>query len=159
MTKKTIALLLALILSLFLFSCKKEVVMEHCEVRMTLSREFERIENSDFDVAYSDGELVIGFTRISYSAAATEGIPASLSEEAFARLYADKVGLSRDLISSYGDFTYLSCMLESYHRSTDVFIRTPYAYFIVSFTHKEGGKWTLEKTLSLLKEISLNEDY
>ena len=153
--KRLVIFLLLLLIPSSVVSCSREVKMEHCELGITLSRDFEEVSDSDYDVAYSDGELVVGFTRISFAAAANEGIPASLSEIAFARLYADKVGISRDKILEYGEFNYITLKLDNGYRSTEVFLRTPYAYFIVSFVHRDGGGWNLEKTLKLLSDIYL----
>ena len=157
MRVRLIALVLALVS--LLTSCSRdkdeEVRMEHCELGIKLSERFERVDSVDYDLAYSDGKLVVGFTRISFTAAAAEEIPSSLSEMAFARLYADKVDISRDLIKEYREFVYITLLLTNGYRSTEVFLRTHYAYFIVSFVHLEGGDWDLEETLRLTKDIYL----
>ena len=165
MIKRIISLLLLFALPITLLSCSggsdtadKTVLMKHAEISMELPSDFKPISDSGYDAAYSDGELVVGLTRISYTAAANEGIPASLSDMAFARLYADKLELPRGLISEHGDFVYISYSARSGYRTTEVFLRTSYAYFVISFVHATDGEWTLDRALSMLDGVSLNED-
>ena len=55
MIKKTVAILLAVILSLSLFSCSDELpIFSHCELTIDLSDSFYEIENENFDVTYTD---------------------------------------------------------------------------------------------------------
>ena len=164
MIRKIFSVLQTVILLFGLCACgadkadENKTVLKHGEISIELSSDFEEMDASGYDAACSDGELVVGLTRISYTAAANEGIPASLSELAFARLYADKLGLSRGLISDYGDYVYISYSPATGYKTTEVFLRTSYAYFIISFVHSTDGNWTLDKTLSMLGNVYLNED-
>ena len=158
MIRRAFCLLIAAFISLSLIACSGETVMEHCEIGMRLSSRFEVAELLGYDVAYSDGDLVVALTRISFTAAADEGIPASLSPEAFARLYVDKIGLSRESVREYGDFPYVAYTVGD-AEVIEAFLRTPYAYFIVSFFRTDTTKWSFEEALSLVESIYLKEDF
>lgn len=159
MAKRLLFPLIAILLVLSLASCKREVKMEHCELGILLPEDF-ALHNAEgtFDLAYSDGELVVGLVRLSYDAAILDGIPATLTREEFARFYLAESGKETKGIFEYGDchyFTYTEVNGGISYRYTHTFYTTPYAYFVISFISYESGQWGLEQTLSLTKSVYL----
>ena len=86
MIKRVLSLFLgmAMLLSL-LVSCSSERIFNHCELYLTLSRDFEDVGSSDsFDLLLSNGDVSVGVARISFAAAYENGISDTLTDRAFA---------------------------------------------------------------------------
>ncbi len=150
------ALLLATIFTLA--SCSREVRAEHCELGILLPSGFELLDaEGAFDLAYSDGELTVGITRVSFAVLVDSGISATLSPREFAAVYRNAAGISKKVFD-YGDTAYYSYTENAggiSYRYTPTFIRTPYAYFIITFIAREGGAWDIESALALTAKVYL----
>ena len=158
--KRTVSLLLFTVICILTFaSCKREVRMEHCELGILLTSEFEPYDtDGTFDVAYTDGELIVGMSRVSYPAGLEDGIASTLTARAFASLYAERSGRGDEAIFDYGDcayFSYVGAANRNIYRYTHTFYKTPYAYFVISFISSEGGVWSVEDTLKLTDRVYL----
>jgi len=152
--KRTVFCIALFALCFSLFSCSGEVRAEHCELGILLPRGFDKKDTDGvFDVVYSDGELTVGITRISYASLVDEGISPTLSPRAFAELYKRGEGIDKT-VHEYGDTVYYTYTLGS-ERYLPTFYRTPYAYFIITFAFAEGGAWDIEGALELTNTVYL----
>lgn len=125
-----------LVISL-LVSCSGERSFNHCELYITLPREFEDVGSSDsFDLLLSNGDVSIGIARMSFSAALNNGIADTLTDMAFAEFFIAQSGKQLTVYNRKG-VPYVSyseahdgkeyyCMA-SFHRSL-------YAYFFVLYS-------------------------
>ncbi|MBQ7332814.1 MAG: hypothetical protein IJW38_00520 [Clostridia bacterium] len=133
MIKKLFALLLALTLTASLFSCDKEKVFGHAELRISLDGDFSEFEAESFDAAYANEEAVVGILRISYEAAYNSGIPDFLTTEQFAKLYMKQTGRVSEIKTyrgtPYYEYTDLTGGVENSYIAS--FYRSKYAYFAV----------------------------
>ena len=102
-----------------------------------LPHRFEKTEtNGAFDVAYTDGEAVVGITRMSFDAAIDDGIPSTLSPLRFAEEYKSRTGLDDYLVKERGDVPYITYYTRDgteIYMHTTAFYKSYYAYFAVSF--------------------------
>lgn len=163
MKRYAIAILAVLTLISTLCSCSREVGREYCEFGISLPKEYkEQDSGGSFDAAYSNGEAVVGITRISFEAAVLDGIPATLSPLKFAELYKERTDRDWCRVILLGDVPYIT-----YPSSSDSgkvytyligFYRTPYAYFTVTFvTEEKNGEKYQEEFLSLLNKAYIIE--
>ena len=141
-----ITALLLLLVSLlpFCIGCKKklvEPVYGHCEGTIELPPSFSVYEAGDaYDVAYSDGTVVVGILRLSYAAMESEGVPSSMSPKAFADKYYRVValeGITATETRELGDVIYytyeLPGELGTSYTYMPTFYFTPYAYFVITY--------------------------
>ena len=137
-------LLLVVIAASVLFGCKKDVkkrVYGHCELTLDLPPRFSDYDSGDtYDAAYSDGEVLVGFLRLSFDVCRTEGIPTTMSPRAFADHYYRTVALEGIEVGetrSDGDVVYYTYELSTEsgkgYTYMPTFYFTPYAYFIVTY--------------------------
>ena len=137
--KRFFALFLLVASLLFVTSCK-DVRAGWCELWLVFPHSYEKIEtDGSFDAAYSDGEAVVGITRMSFEAAIDDGIPTTLTPLRFAEEYKSRVGLDDYTVKERGDVPYLVY----YTREDDgiythlaSFYKSYYAYFAVTFVCK-----------------------
>ena len=133
--------------------------MEHCELGITLPKGFSKYDSGGtFDVAYTDGDLIVGMVRVSFSAGMNDGISATLTSHSFGEVYCLRAGLEDKTVFDYGDTSYVSYTntVEGYkYRYTHTFYTTPYAYFIISFISHDGGIWGVEDALKLTGGVYL----
>lgn len=138
--------LLLLIVSLLslVVGCKKKIVEPvygHCEARIELPASFSLYEAADaYDVAYSDGTVVVGILRLSYTAMESEGVPSSMSPKAFADRYYRIValeGITATETREVGDVVYYTYELPGDYGTSytymPTFYFTPYAYFVITY--------------------------
>jgi hypothetical protein len=152
------ALLLLLLLTFALGSCGRDVFAEHCEIGIRLPEDFEKIDtDAAFDLAHSDGELVVGITRLSFDAVYESGIPATVSVREFAELYQVSSGM-KQIIYDFGDTVYYSYEIEKngvIYEYIPTFWRTPYAYFIITFITHGASEWSADEALKLTEGVYL----
>lgn len=135
---KSLAIILAAVL--ILTACVTEERYGHCELFIKLPESFDEYDSGGvYDVAYSDGPMIVGFLRISYDVCVDEDIPAMMSPIYFAPLYKE-LALSDAVVSELresGDVPYYVYTLESggdtAHTYVATFYFTPYAYFVITY--------------------------
>ena len=142
-----VALLLASLISLFSCSTRRT----HCEISIDLPSSFTDYDaGKSFDLAYSDGSIIVGILRLSHDACIADSVPTTLSAEKFAEFYRSRSAGVSDLgeVETYGDVAYFTYTLEAdnggkyYYMPT--FYTSPFAYFLISFitdyNFREGAK-------------------
>ena len=139
--RASLALLLLLSLALCaLVGCKEEAVYGHCELTLDLPGRFEECDAGDaYDVAYTDGTVIVGILRISYEASSSEGSPTTLTPRKFADRYRTLAleGVETTETREQGDVAYFTYSLSSPGGKgftyMPTFYFTPYAYFVVTY--------------------------
>lgn len=172
------AVILVISVVFSLTSCSRGRVLEYCELSITLPSELREIRDKEelssllADAAATDGELTVTLARLSFLAALEDGIPDTLGPEAFARVFAVRSGLKLygdptasggDItvqISDYGDAVYYTYGYSDSEsgtpmRAVNAFYRTPYSYFVISFTAPYWGEWTLEEMLATTSSVTV----
>ena len=132
---------LILIASLLLLSSCGTEKFTYCELRLPLGSEFRSEESDGFDATYTDGDATVFVTRISFEAAFADGIPDTYSPLAFARFYQlnnSHEGLEIDTSSHVPRYSYTGSDGEATLFMMHTFYRTPYAYFVVTYSCDEG---------------------
>ena len=126
-----IALLLILALLTSLTSCSNEKRVEYCEFGIILTDDFITYDTDGaFNVAYSDGNVIVGIARYSFVDCEQLGLLASV--------YLDMMDRTVDeTVKSYGDIPYFTYTETAEDGSSyfymPTFYRTPYAYFVITF--------------------------
>ena len=124
----------------------------HCELGILLPHGFEEYKGeSTFDAAATNGEIIVGITRISFAAAIEDGIPATLDTDKFAREYMARAGHSEQLCM-YGDVPYY-CYNDAAYSYYYTFYKSPHAYFCITFIASAGHG--IEAVLSLTGKVYL----
>ncbi len=145
MIKRVLCLFLTAVLSLSVISCEKKHKYSHCELVLPLTSDYQRVENENFDVAYSNGKSMVAALRISFVAGMNEGIPETLTTVEFRDLWLDR--LNREAILFDEEITYCEYYdgedeNEIYY--LEAFYRSRYAYFVVLFAtnvrNEENGR-------------------
>lgn len=147
-------------------SCKdKRKTFEYCEIGISLTEKFEPYDSDGaFDVAYYDGNVIVGMLRYSFVDCIEYGFLSTLDPLKFAEVYLEKSGKENIEIQVSGDvpyYTYTAVNTESrayfYMLS---FYRTPYAYFAITFiTPPEPSLETREKLLEYAKSVYILEEH
>ena len=136
-TFTSLIIILATLLSLA--SCKKENVVEYCELGIILDKDFEVYDTDGaFNVAYSNGKTMVGITRLSFVDCEEQGFLTTFTPRKLAEVYLGKLDKQIDgSIEVHGDvpyFTYTDVGSDgSSYFYMPTFYRTPYAYFIITF--------------------------
>ena len=139
MFKRLISCILALFVSLCLFSCDSKIY-GHAEMTVPLPQSYESFESENFDKAYSDGKSVVAIYRISYQVAFNQGISDALTPEQFARFYMNRSERKAE-IKFHGTTPYYEYTAETDGIRTSYlasFFRSKYAYFLVLFASPEN---------------------
>lgn len=144
-THRISALLLLLAMLVCTVGCAKTREHIHCELGISLPREYEKVDIEQYDLAMSNGEAIVGLMRLSFEAALGEGIYSTHSPYAFAELYTVILGMEDTTVEEHGDVPYFTYTRQSsggdyFYMAT--FYRTHYAYFIITFIcplELEGG--------------------
>ena len=141
MTSVRKLLSLLLILSLVLVaSTSCSTVRRHCEISIDLPSRFTDYDSGkSFDLAYSDGSIIVGILRLSFDACLKDNVPITMSPESFAAFYRKSAsgvdGLTE--VEVYGDVPYFSYELDGEGSGRYFYMPTfyvsPYAYFVISF--------------------------
>ncbi len=153
---RVLAALLVLSLVFLLASCAPRY--EHCELGIRLPESFERYEiGKAYDVAYSDGTMIVGMLRFSFGACPNAGIPITMDQYRWAEYYLEHAeGLDNlSEIKTRGSTPYFTYTMEgddgATYRYIPSFYITPYAYFVITFIF--GEDYAAEATLEALDYI------
>lgn len=139
MKKRLISIFLVIALCLSLAGCSKEKKIEYCELGIILTKDFDPYDSKGvFDVAYSDGNTIVGFIRYSFVDCEEYGFLSTYSPLKFAEAYINKMGYgSEDGVKTQGDipyFAYVSTPQDGDSRFyMHTFYCTPYAYFVITY--------------------------
>ena len=140
--KSTAFKILCLVLLVSVLLCSCEGKTEYCEIGIVLPDGYEELDSeSSFDRVYANGTDAVGIFRVSFEAAIDDGVPTTLSAKKFAEYYLEQSGLvteveERDNIPY---FVYVEEQDGQRYMHVPTFYRTPYAYFIITFTSAGGG--------------------
>ena len=138
--KKIVSLLVVLTLLFSLFSCGDRR-FSHCELSITLPSAFSDYDTGGiYDVAMSDGSIIIGILRLSFEACIRDSVPITMDAEKFARYYKGQggagLGDASDIVTSE-DVVYFTYTLDGMDGGKYFYMPTfyvsPYAYFVVTF--------------------------
>ena len=135
--RKTLSVIMLLSLLVALASCRGGDYYTHCELTLPLEKEYERVASESFDAVYSDGRASVYMTRISFDAAFADGIPDTYSALEFARFYRLNNGhteLEINTSSHVPRYSYFGSDGGQELFMMHTFYRTPYAYFIVTYS-------------------------
>lgn len=156
MTKRYSLIAVILILALALASCAPKY--EHCELGIVLPTDFTDYEIGDaYDVAYSDGTMIVGMLRFSHAACLSAEIPITMTQHKWAEFYLERAGGLDNLtgIQTRGDTPYFTYTIDGYdgvtYRYIPSFYITPNAYFVITFIF--GEDYAAEATLEALSYI------
>lgn len=145
MFKRLCAVFVLAVLMTSICSCKDKGV-EYCELGIMLPDDFEEYDSvGAFDVAYSNKEIIVGFSRLSFVDCVESGLLTTWSPYKLATVYLDKMDKPTDSgVEQHGDvpyFTYTSVdgQGNSYFYMP-TFYRTQYAYFVVTFITPSSNK-------------------
>ena len=138
---RLIAFILLFSTLMMLVACKdKATVYGHCELTIDLPDNYVEYDSSDvYDVAYTDGVVIVGILRLSYEACATEGIPTMMSPELFAEYYRTLAlsGIDATETKQVGDVPYYTYSQSSLGGESFTYMPTfyfsPYAYFVLTY--------------------------
>lgn len=140
MRTKLFSLLLALLTVLSVFtSCSRDKRVEYCELGIVLTKDFESYDSEGaFNVAYSDGSVIVGITRYSFVNCTEYGLLTTYTPLKLAEVYLEMLDRTVDEgIIKRGDipyFTYTEASADgSQYFYMPTFYRTPYAYFVITF--------------------------
>ena len=140
--KRINRLLSALLLISAVFSfvaCAKKNRFEYCELGIVLNGDFEEYDSEGaFNVAYSDGNVIVGITRYSFVDCEEYGLLSTFTPLKLAEVYLGKMNRESDNgIEKHGDVPYFTYTEYSDDGSAyfymPTFYRTPYAYFVITF--------------------------
>ncbi len=154
------ALILAFAGLLALTACS-DGKYEHCEIGIELDESFREYNaGGSFDMAYTDGRVIVGVLRFSFEACLKDDIPISMSDYTFAKYYRSKADDIEDVseVEMYGYLPYFTYTLEGTdsvrHRYVATFYTTPNAYFLVMYiTPSESAKDNAAHIESLIGKI------
>lgn len=160
MIKRVISFFLVLLtVAAALVSCSDECAFTHCEITLTLPKDFGERESENFDLLLSNGEATVGISRITFIAGFNQGIPETYTAKQFASFFMYKSGKDAE-IYSYGDVPYYSYTEDSGSKTLyclATFYRTRYAYIYVLYSTDESkeSEWR-EKFLSYATSASFD---
>lgn len=165
--KRVFTSLIIILATLLSFaSCKKENVVEYCELGIILDKDFEVYDTDGaFNVAYSNGKTMVGITRLSFVDCEEQGFLSTFTPRKLAEVYLGKLGKQIDGgIEVHGDvpyFTYTDVGSDgSSYFYMPTFYRTPYAYFIITFiTPKAREAEGRVEFLQYVSTVHILEEY
>ena len=137
--KKIIPFILILAIVVSLASCQKDKRVEYCELGIVLPKEFTPYDSDGaFNVAYSDGNSIVGILRYSFVDCDELGIATTFTPYKFAGVYLDMLDRQVDTpVKEHGDVPYFTYTVTkddgSRYFYMPTFYRTPYAYFVITF--------------------------
>ena len=164
--KTIISLLLILGLTLSFVSCSNKKDFVYCELGIVLTKDFEEYDTDGaFNVAYSDGNVIVGISRYSFVNAEELGLLSTYTPEKLAEVYLKKMDQATDEgVKNFGDVPYFSYTkssqegLEYFYMPT--FYRTPYAYFVITFiTPKQRENEGRGEFFEYMSTVYILEEY
>lgn len=140
--KMAVLLLLVFAIILSVTSCTKRE-QTYCEIGFTLPKGFVKLSApDDFDLAFENGDEVIGIRRLSFSAVLEEGLLTTHTPERLAEIYRERLNVSgASTVFLHGDVPYFIYTLYAdggTYAYMPTFYRTSYAYFIITFICKNS---------------------
>lgn len=159
--KRAISLILVLAaLAALLVSCSDERDFTHCELTLTLPKDFEERKSDNFDLLVTNGEATVGILRITFNAAFNQGIPETFTAKQFASFFMYNSKKEAELYTFDG-VPYYSYIESSGSKSLfclATFYRTQYAYIYVLYSTEKSkeSEWR-ENFLSYA--VSASFDY
>lgn len=118
-------------------SCSNERSFNHCELYITLNEDFADVGSSNnFDLLLSNGDVSVGISRMTFSAAYDNGIPDTLTDKAFAEYFLKESGKELTVYTRDGVpyFSYTEALGEREYYCVATFYRSLYAYFLVLYS-------------------------
>lgn len=135
----SICMILIFSLILSFGSCSKTQRVEYCELGIILTKDFEPYDaEGAFNVAYSNGEVIVGIARYSFVDCESLGFLTTYTPKRFASVYLEMMDRTVDeSVRLRGDvpyFTYTETASDgSRYFYMPTFYRTPFAYFVITF--------------------------
>ena len=158
MIKKILSLVAVFAILLSLAACApEETEYGYAEIRIGLDDSFsEHDSDGVYDVAYSDGRIVVGIIRMSFAVSEADGVSATMSPRRFAEYYKGRAleGISVSETVEDGDVVYytyeLDALLGETYTYFATFFKTPYAYFVITYIlpSEEFGRNGFDSVLS-----------
>ena len=136
--KALISFLLIISIVTSFVSCKSANV-EYCELGIVLTNDFGSYDSDGaFNVAYSDGNTIVGIARYSFVDCIELGLLTTYTPRKLAEVYLDMMDRTVDEgIKVHGDVPYFTYTESAEDGSSffymPTFYRTPYAYFVITF--------------------------
>ena len=139
--KKNILVSIVLIFAILtsFVSCVNDKRFEYCELGLILTKDFESYDSGGaFNVAYSDGNTIVGIARYSFVDCIELGLLTTYTPRKLAEVYLNMMDRTvDDSINVYHDVPYFTYTETSEDGSSffymPTFYRTPYAYFVITF--------------------------
>ena len=137
--KLPLAIITLLSLILSFGGCSDEKRVEYCELGIVLTDDFITYDTDGaFNVAYSDGNTIVGIARYSFVDCEELGLLTTFTPLKLANVYLDMMDRTVDeAVKERGDipyFTYTETAKDgSSYFYMPTFYRTPYAYFVITF--------------------------
>jgi hypothetical protein len=120
-------------------SCSHERRVEYCELGIVLTDDFITYESEGaFNVAYSDGSVIVGISRYSFVDCIDVGLLTTYTPMKLAEVYLEMLDRTVDEgVTRRGDVPYFTYTDTAEDGSSffymPTFYRTPYAYFVITF--------------------------
>lgn len=162
--KRAVLLLLVFAILISVTSCTK-CKQTYCEIGFTLPRGFVKLSApDDFDLAFENGDEIIGIRRLSFSTALDEGLLTTHTPDRLAEIYRERLGVSgASTVFLHGDIPYFVYTLYAdggNYAYMPTFYRTSYAYFIITFICKNSiDEGTRVKFLSVCDSVYILPEY
>ena len=139
--KKNILVSIVLIFAILtsFVSCTNDKRFEYCELGLILTKDFESYDSGgSFNVAYSDGNTIVGIARYSFVDCIEVGLLTTYTPRKLAEVYLNMMDRTiDDGINVYQDVPYFTYTETTEDGSSffymPTFYRTPYAYFVITF--------------------------
>ena len=162
--KRAVLLLLVFAILLSVTSCTKRK-QTYCEIGFTLPKGFVELSApDDFDLAFENGDEIIGIRRLSFSTVLEEGLLTTHTPDDLAQIYRERLGVSgASTVFLHGDVPYFVYTLYGdggTYAYMPTFYRTPYAYFIITFICKNSiDEGTRVKFLEVCDSVYILPEY
>lgn len=164
--KLPLAIITLLLLILSFGGCSDEKRVEYCELGIVLTDDFITYDTDGaFNVAYSDGNTIVGIARYSFVDCEELGLLTTFTPLKLANVYLDMMDRTVDeAVKERGDipyFTYTETAKDgSSYFYMPTFYRTPYAYFVITFIAPKGRESEArEEFFGYMDSVYLLQEY
>ncbi len=162
---RPLAALLLLALLFSLISCAPRY--QHCELGIRLRETYKDYSTDGaYDVAYSDGSMIVGMLRFSFAACLEASIPITMTQQKWAEFYLKRAEKMENLseISERGDTPYFTYNQRGNdgktYRYLVSFYITPNAYFVITFIFMEDyAENLMAEALGYIDTVYLVDGY
>lgn len=137
--KLPVILILIASLVFSLVGCSNDKRVEYCELGIILTEDFITYDaEGAFNVAYSDGNTIVGIARYSFVDCEELGLLTTFTPLKLANVYLEMMDRTVDeSVKVRGDIPYFTYTETAEDGSSyfymPTFYRTPYAYFVITF--------------------------